>query len=163
MIIDNKGKLFGKVSIVDIMIVLVVLAAIAGVAYKVTRNDSITPFAKLDTIQTELYFEEMTDFAAESLKVGAIVKEQSMGATLGKVIAVYSAPSISYGVANDGSIVQTTKPGYSSVRIVIEGNGKYGENGVYFDNAAYYINSSYAFFVGNTKLWGQISDFRMKE
>ena len=40
MIIDNKGKLFGKVSIIDICVILVVVVGIVGAYFTVSTLNS---------------------------------------------------------------------------------------------------------------------------
>ena len=88
MIIDNKGKFFGKISIVDILIVLIIIAAAAGVYYKYGKSDTITPFTRTDKIQMSFYMEDMPDFVANTVKVGDIAKDRVQNVLLGKVTSI---------------------------------------------------------------------------
>ena len=38
MIIDNKGRLFGKISIIDILIVVIIIVAVAGIGSKFVKS-----------------------------------------------------------------------------------------------------------------------------
>ena len=53
MLIDEKGRLFGKINIVDFLVVAVILLAIAGVGYKLISSSSIL-FKKSEKIDSFL-------------------------------------------------------------------------------------------------------------
>ena len=58
MIIDDKGKLFGKISIIDLLVVCLILAGIAGAYYKFGRSKTISPFVKPDKIEMTFFSED---------------------------------------------------------------------------------------------------------
>ena len=58
MIIDSKGKLFGKVSIIDILILVVLIIGAAG-AFKFLKTRSALPILeKADTYIVGLYWKK---------------------------------------------------------------------------------------------------------
>ena len=67
--IDEKGRLFGKVNIVDLLIILIVLAAAAFLGYRFLGPDSNV--ANTEPVRLTLYCEESADYAVEQLTEGA--------------------------------------------------------------------------------------------
>jgi hypothetical protein len=142
MLIDSKGKLFGKISVVDILIVIIVVGALAGVAYKLKQSKVVTPLAKTNTIQVVLNCESTPDSGVKAIKVGDVVKDKVTTSVLGKVTRIETGPSIVYSTDSDGNIVVSSKPGYSSLKLTIEGTGVIASSGATFGSAEYYVNKS---------------------
>jgi len=157
VIIDSKGKLFGKISIIDILIVLVVIGIIAGVGYKFTRSKTPTVFTKQDTLEVEFFVEEVLDAVANSIKIGDAAKEAVQNASFGTVKDIKIDKAISYAADDKGEYKVSSRPGYSSVVITTEAKGIYGSNGTTIGSAEYYIGSYMTLRVGNAALYGRIT------
>ena len=67
-IINEKGKLFGKVNIIDLIILVAVIAAALVVGINFLRGNTAAP---ADLLTMEFYSEEVSDFVADKVKVGA--------------------------------------------------------------------------------------------
>lgn len=159
MLIDSKGKLFGKISIVDILIIVVILLAIAGVGYKFTRSSLL----KQDNLEVEFYVEETPDYAAQAINTGDVIKDITKGSVLGTVTGKTVAPSISFAANSQGQYVASSKQGYDSVKVTATASGKYSQNSVTFDSAEYFIGQSYQLRMGNSAVYGRISSIKKKE
>ena len=149
MLIDSKGKLFGKISVVDIIIVVIVIGALAGIAYKLNKSNVVSPLAKSYTIQTVLYTDATTESSAQAIKEGDTVKDKVTGAELGKVVKIETGPSIIYGINADGKVVASEKPGYVSLKITVQGKGNYDSMGATFGSSNYYINKAMQYVYGS--------------
>ena len=80
--IDEKGRLFGKVNIVDLLIVIIILAAGAFLGMKLLGPDSAV--ANTQKVRVTLYCEETPNYVAEQLEAGAesgTAKTTSLSAT----------------------------------------------------------------------------------
>ena len=159
MFIDSKGKLFGKISIVDILIILVVVIAAAGIGYKFKSS----PLLKQDKLEVVLFIEEAPEYTAPAIKVGDSIREVARGGTLGTVTDIQVGDSIAFAANDQGEYVKSSKEGYKSLTITASALGTFSNNGVKFHNADYYIGSSYEFRVGNVALYGKIKSITKKE
>jgi len=158
MIMDKKGKLFGKLSIVDIVIVLALIAIVAVAGYKFIRPDTASPFTtKTDEIRLQFYAEEVPEYAAKAIKVGDPAKESLQNAGFGHVSDIKTDKSISWVDTDKGEYIAGTKKGYSSVVITLDGTGILSGNGVKIGNGQYYIGQTIVLYVGNSSLQGRIS------
>lgn len=166
MLIDSKGRLFGKVSIVDILIVVMILGVIGGVGYKFKKSSTSTPFAKKDTIQVTFYQPEANNYVDGTIKAGDIVKDKATGSVFGKVVSVKTDKAVSVGTNNDGQIVLASNPKMCSITIVVQGEGIYkdgkSDQGVSFDNTDFFINTSVQLRAGNTDVWTLVKSLEKK-
>lgn len=161
MIIDEKGRLFGKFNILDIVVVLAILVVIAGVGYKFLKSNTPTPFRQADRIETSFFVEEVPDYAAAAIKAGDTVTDRVTGSAFGKVVSVDVQPSVSYAPDQEGHFVRTSKETYRSVRIVVQGEGIWSEKGVTFGNIDYYINKQQEYRFGNVAFFCRIQNMQV--
>jgi len=163
MIIDSKGKLFGKVSIIDILILVVLIAGIAGAA-KLFKSKSALPIMdKTETYTVGLYWEESPEFAVSAVKAGDIVRDLERGGVLGKVIDIQIDKAITFVETDDGQVVVGSKPGYVSYHITLEGTGTSdGFGGVIFNGADYQIGRQLIVKVGGAIFQGRIDRLEKK-
>ncbi|NJD01774.1 MAG: DUF4330 domain-containing protein [Ruminiclostridium sp.] len=156
MIIDDKGKLFGKISIIDILVVCLVLAGIAGAYYKFGRSNTISAFVKPDKIELTFFSEDIPKYAGEAINPGDLVKDRLTDGVFGKVKEVALGPDIYYAANADGKMVKSSKEGYASLKIIVEGNGRYQDTGVTFNNKEYYVYNLLEIRVGNTAVYARV-------
>ena len=163
MIIDDKGRLFGKISIVDILIVAVLVLAIGGVYYKFGRSGTATPFSKSDTIEITFYQEDTQSFNATSIKVGDVVKDRQQNITLGMVVSVTVGPDVVFYPNSDGKVVSSSKEGYSSVKFTVRGQGIYSDTAFSMGGMEYYVNKYFETRVGKVNIYPRITSFEKVE
>lgn len=163
MIFDKKGKLFGKISIVDIIVVVIIVAVVGGLYYKFGKSGTATPFTKPDTIRISFYHEDVPNYVINSIKVGDIVRDRVQGATFGKVTDIQIGPDIFYGLAETGrTVIASSRPGYSSVTITVEGPGTYSATDAKFSGIDYYIGKAVELRAGNTLCYPKVSAIEKK-
>lgn len=164
MLFDKKGKLFGKISIVDILVVLLIIAIGAGLYYKFGKSGTETPFTKTSTIQMSVYLESVQDYVVKSIKKGDVVKDRVQNVEVGRVVDVKVGPDISYFINDKGMVVQGSRKGYSSVTVTFEGKGIYSPTGATFGGVEYYINKNGTEWrIGNTSSFAKISSIKLIE
>ncbi len=162
MLMDKKGKLFGKISIVDVIIVVLILSLAAGAYFKFKKSGTVTPFTKTSTVQMSITMESVNTYVADNIKVGDIVKDRVQNTTLGKVTDIQIGPDISYFINDRGLAVKGSREGYVSLTITFEGQGIYSSTGVTIDGVEYYINKNATEWrVGNTFCFAKICDIKL--
>jgi len=142
--IDRNGKLFGKISIIDLGIIVLVLAFAAGVYVKFgvlnqtttsTTNETITITAKISAVRP-LYYEQ--------LKVGDAVFESDNETKIGVITDISKeAAEISY-VDKDGQTKKAPAQDRYDIYLTIEGDGS-------ITDGRYLMNRTYEIGVGSSK------------
>lgn len=163
MLIDDRGRLFGRINLVDLAFLLVVVIAVAGVGYKLKKSNTVTPFVKEDAIIVEFYQDEVPDFVVKAIKNGDVAGDYERGTVFGKVTGVKIAESKAYDADSSGRFVVSPKKDFSSVTVTVEGSGIMNSTGgVSIGNIDYFIGRTIIFKAGNCVLQGRISDIKKK-
>ncbi|MDK2799501.1 MAG: hypothetical protein PWP27_858 [Clostridiales bacterium] len=163
MLLDEKGRLFGKINIIDLFIIFVIIGAIGGAFYKFGKAN-VGPIVKQDNIIIKFYAEEAPEYAAKAVKKGDIATDDSKNTYFGIVTEdPVVKGSLSFGTNSEGQFVPSSKPGMASVLITVEGKGVIGTNGAVFGGVNYGVGHSMALAVGKSKLWVRVYDIQKKE
>jgi hypothetical protein len=162
MLLDAKGRLFGKVSIVDILVLFVIGIVVGGLGYRYTRSSSVV-MGKGDPITIEFFIEETPTFAAEAIKQGDLAADFQMGAVFGRVTKMTIGEAITYGQNSVGEIVKSSREGYSSLYLSVDGDGFLSrEGGVTINNVDYFIGHTTILRVGSAKIMGRVFDIKRR-
>lgn len=156
MIIDNKGKLFGKINVIDFLLILLVVLAVAFFAVKFVGGGAGAP-ASAETVRVEYYAEEVSDFVVDCIRVGDPLTDDAGKSNLGTVVEVITGPSQSYGTNEKGEWVRSTREDFASVRIVSEVKGRLTPYGVEIDGTPYGVGHSMTLRAGKAKIWLRVS------
>ena len=149
---DNKTKkgkkLFGIFTVIDVIFILIVIAAV--VFFFMKRSGT-----KVETKSFVIgfYSEEVSDFVADNLKVGARVVGDSDFDDLGEIIDIDLFDAVSYGNDAKGQIQLTSKPGYKAAVIYCKVNGQSNGYGLYINGHTYAPGHSFTFYSANAKLY----------
>ena len=97
--IDKNGKLFGKINVIDLLIILIVIAAAALVAVRMLGGESAD--GEEHRVRITFFGDYVGDYVPESITIGDPVTEHSFNTDLGKLVSFESEPG--YEVIYDES------------------------------------------------------------
>jgi len=158
MLIDEKGRLFGKINVVDFIVVAVIILAIAGVGYKVLSSSML--FKKAEMLEIVFYNEDLMQQIADSIKDGDKVKDSVKNTVFGEVVKKEVDKSIVFASNDKGELVQTTRPGYVSMKLYVQAEGVYTDTGYLINDTDYYVGRSLELRAGTSVIWTRIVDIR---
>ncbi|MGI6123640.1 MAG: DUF4330 domain-containing protein [Acetivibrionales bacterium] len=120
-VIDKKGRIFGKINIFDLIVLLTLLIAIGAVSYKVV-TDKIKASG---TAPTTTYIVTVKSFAmppsyTEALKKDDRVYFDNDGFVNAKIIDVREEPAMITVQTADGNLIETQSPNLVDVTIDLE-------------------------------------------
>ena len=164
MIIDDKGRLFRKINLIDLLIILIVIAAGIFVFGKYGKAKIMTPFDKQEPIIITFAIEGLPEYAADSISDGDTTIDKVSSSVIGKVVkgSIQKDPDIFYAPDQNGIMIRSSRDGYCSLTFSVEGTGKFIENGVNVSNTEYYIYRPTDVRVGYTILYTRIKDIKRK-
>lgn len=159
MLIDNRGRLFGKISIADIVIVGVVLALILfGLKYFSNNNDGSAPSIGTDKIRITFSADDIPADFTDALYEGAPVRVQKSELSFGKVTDVAINDSMYYGVSSEGKWVASAKPNYKMAAFTVEGTGTYAGDRALLEGVELYRGKYIGLVSGMTIFWAKVTD-----
>lgn len=162
MIIDDKGRLFKKINLIDLLIILIILAAGIFVFTKFRRANIVTPLAKQEPVAITFIIESVPEYAANNVEVDDPVTDRVTSSYLGKVTKVEKKPDISYAADENGKYIRSSKEGYCSLEFTVEGSGVFNGKVVNIGNTNYYVYRDTTVYVGDTMLFTRIKNIEKK-
>lgn len=163
MIINKQGKLFGKVSIIDILAIVAVLVLVVGVYMRFVKPDATS----VDTGVSSSVFEYDIDVNAvrigtvEALKAGGPVMDVTTKEEMGEIVSVAERPAYDTHVMADGTYRNAEVPDRYDVTVTVRVNGKISADGFYTkQNKQIAPGSSYTFAGKLAQTSGIVSDVR---
>jgi len=160
MIIDSNGRLFGKVSVIDVLIVALVVAAgfFLATRYLLPSNNPISAGSSLDELEIKFYSEEVNNFVVDAIKEGDSAKEFAQYANFGTVVKVERADSITWVGDFDGIINPSSKDGYySSITVTTRVRGRINDIGFELDGTNYFVGKTVIMQFGKAGFQGRIA------
>lgn len=127
-VMNKQGLLFGKVSIIDVFIVVFVVAVLALGFMKLTEEKGSTFVSTTHEYNMDVLFKALFDGFPEEMAVGDVVYDDRTGGSLGTITAIETTPAVDEVEAADGSIVKSVIPDRYDVVISLEGQGTYNKH-----------------------------------
>ncbi|MCL2603646.1 MAG: DUF4330 domain-containing protein [Defluviitaleaceae bacterium] len=159
MIIDKEAKLFGKINIIDALIVIAVIALVAFGAYQLRSGRGLIGGESREFILT-FFTEEIEDWAVEGIRTGDNVFDHLTGLYLGTVESIRIDDSIVWNADQYGNTVRSTKEGFSSMEVRVRVTGTTREHGVYIAGNRYGIGMNRPIRAGGNAVFTRISGLR---
>jgi len=143
---DKNGRLFGKVSIIDLFVILLIAAIAAGVVFRFGFSGAVARNDNLNIVYT-VKINGVRDFTLDYYVVGTPVYERFSGNRIGVVSDVRHEPAFVNHVMDDGSVVNMERPGIIIIYVDIETKG-------FSTERSYFTEESFELRVGGqVSLW----------
>ena len=162
MIIDKKGKVFGKINIIDLLVLLIILGVGAFFGMRILSQTG--QVSNKETIIMKYYIEEVNDFVIERIKVGDALLDDQRNVSLGVVCEEPTImESVSWGITESGEYKRGSREGFKSAIITGQVEGTMYENGVIVNSSKYAVGHSFTLKAGDAKLYLRVYDISVKE
>ena len=130
-LIDEKGRLFGKINIIDLCLVLVIVLAIGGYFIKKNSVPKTQVEYKKITYTVEIKGIRKPTLEQFENKIGQALSIPNTGEFLGTVVAVKAEDSEGLAIDKNGKYVQTIQPEKYDIILTIETQGTETSKGVF--------------------------------
>jgi len=150
VIIDKKGKLFGKINIIDLCVAIFVILAVAVAVFKFSATPGSTSHESKTVIEYTLKVTEVRDYTVNQFKIGDNIYDEESGKCIGKITGVKKEDAKAVGLKMDGTHTETTKPERYDVIITVETEGTVNDTG-YFAAGTKQISSNSSIIISNKR------------
>ncbi|MCL1925056.1 MAG: DUF4330 domain-containing protein [Defluviitaleaceae bacterium] len=155
--IDEKGKLFGKVSLIDIF-VLVTVSLIVAFGVFAFGGQGISPFQDPIPIEISFLIENLETFTADSVFIGDPVFDHHTGASFGEIINIDRTPTVEYHPNAFGQIVASNLPDHYRLEITTRFYGHNWRNGIWVNGQTFFVGETIVIQAGDTNIFTNISN-----
>ena len=163
MFIDEKGKLFGKLNLIDLLIIIVLVVAAGILGYKFLSPALSSTEAATAVVQ--FYAEEVSDFVLDGnhIQVGDPLLDEVKNVSLGTITKIEIDDPVSYGTDDQGRVVTSQRPHHKSLLITAEVPAQQYEHGMIVNASRYYVGHTFVLLAGQAKLYLRVYDISFKE
>lgn len=157
-LIDEKGKLFGKINVIDFVIVIIVIGLLAGVGYKlfIQDNNGVTEQpTKKEQVKITFMIKGCTPEVQEALKQGdkLIINNEISNV---EILNIEVSDNQTTTVNDQGEVIVTTNPTMIDMRITVETEADASKAGVSVNGEMMKVNADFVVettdFYGNSKI-----------
>lgn len=129
-IIDNNGRLFGKISVIDVVVLLVIVCMGAALFMKTNTMTHTSVESAGDTITYQVIFHGVPTFVQDHLRVGDKMFDDdnlTVG-SLGEIIEIQYLPGTELIEFDDGTVAFAPKEDSVNVLVTVRGTGRISGN-----------------------------------
>jgi hypothetical protein len=148
-IIDEKGRLFGRVSIIDILIVLAVIGLGLGFIYKRISPEVMQIVNADATFYVTLATNRLRSFSVEAISEGDLMFKQHDRQSLGRIVKLEIKPATDYLLRPDGTAELAEMEDRYQTFITVQCTGAITDAGYYVNGSMHIAEGSEMVLVSN--------------
>jgi hypothetical protein len=135
--IDKNGRLFGKISIIDVLVIAIVILMAVALSFKGRQTYTSTSVTKTP-ITYQVQVSGVRTYVADAIHEGDELYDQdyTSGGSLGEIISIEVTPALKLAEFSDGSISSVSAEDCVSLLLTVRGEGVFTD-GRYMLNRVY--------------------------
>lgn len=150
--LDERGRIFGKVNVVDILVLLVIIAVVAFAVMRMTGSSSTSV-----SVRVVYTAKAIRQVSIPAFQTGAVVRDDG-GTVLGKVEGpVTVKPTLEEFLTPAGELKAFESLVFSDVDIVVVGEGRVSGDNVRIGSTLLVKNEKVILIVDENKLQTEIT------
>lgn len=163
-LIDRNGRLFGKVSVIDLIVVAVVLVLAVALNMKNNHLSHTSTSVTNDPITYQVLVSGSRNYVADAVREGDLMFDQdrSSGGTLGKILSIEVLPGSKMAELNDGTVEVIPAEDCVNLLLTVQGEGIVSDGRVLL-NRIYDlgVNSARNFYTKYAQFTGTVTDIQL--
>jgi len=129
VLIDSKGRLFGKINLLDLVVLLAILAVAGRFAYGAVKGPAAAPAGQDQVIEMTLRIPAVTDWTVDVIKVGDELYDSKSNTRMGKIVETWTEPAVVVREMPDG-IVPHVSDTHFDLYVTVRGPARVSPNGI---------------------------------
>ena len=160
--IDKDGKVFGKINIIDLLIVLVIVAAIAVAGFRAVNKRAESAASNAQRVRITFFGDYVNDFLPDALTIGDPLSEYSGKTDLGTLVSfsVEPAKQMVYNEYTNTS-EEMDVLGHVWMTFTCETTGVLNSKGFTKDDVTFVVGGNYYINIGPTRTGCQLKSFEL--
>ncbi len=150
---DEKKQVKRRFNLLDAAIILVVLAALAFVAYKMMPGRNTATY---EEVYFSFYAPDIPDFVADEIYIGAPMIDVDRNIYMGEVVDFKVEDSVFWEANDEGVLVQSSRDDCRAVTVTTRVSGEPSAYGIRLSGVDYSVGHTVAIRVGFAKMSGAI-------
>ena len=161
-LIDEKGRLFGKINVIDLCVVLVLVLAVAGFFVKNASFDKAEKTTAPITYTLKVKAVRMQTVNELIATKGKEIRTPKLNELLGTIEEVTYTDAHDFVVDKNGSYVTSIQPDKYDVTVIVTTNGSETPKGIYTEGGKQlFIGEGVGIDTGNAETSGEIMNIKV--
>ena len=162
--IDNKGKLFGKINIIDLCVILIIIAAIGVTVFKFKFSAHSDVSDANGTVTYTVTTKGVRDFTVKQFKVGDKMFDKENDKYMGDVVSVSSEPAMDFITCADGSMKYVAMPERYDLTVVVSSQARIsGDEIITSGGKQIFLNQKGNYYTQTVITNSQITDVKVEQ
>jgi hypothetical protein len=142
-IIDKQGRLFGKISVIDVIVIVIVLLLGAALYVKFNVLEITSSTGELEPITYVIKVSGVREYTLNNLEIGDILfdEDNDSGNSVGTITDIEAEQAMAASELTDGTYVMAEIENCYDITLTIEASGLVS-SGRYFVNKNYEVNAN---------------------
>jgi len=158
--VDKNGKLFGKINLIDFLIILVLVLGIVFVALRFTGVIGGKEEQPSTPVMMSFFGTNVPDYVVDNLEVGAAVYDYNYDIIIGYVASWEDGDPLGYIVDDLGDVHKVNNDGERSLTLNVVSSVSFGEDygaTIEGENRIYGVGHTTLIYAGLSKLYIKVS------
>ena len=148
---DNKGKLFGKINIVDLLVIVIV----TYFKFNLSAHSDVT--TSNGQVQYTLLTKAVRMYTVDQLVKGDKIFDEESGKCVGEIVEVEYEPAYDYVIKNDGTPVYSQIPEKYDVKVTVLSDAVINNSGINANGAKFvYYNQKGIYYTKRVQVESQV-------
>jgi hypothetical protein len=148
-VLDEKGRLFGKLSLLDLLIVIIAVGLLAGFLYKRMSGEVVQLVNANDKFYVTIAGTKLREFSVNAIAENDVMYRQHDREPLGKVVKLTTEPATEYMLKTDGTALAAPMEERFTAYITLECTGSITPLGYYFNGVTHIAEGNEIVLVSN--------------
>ena len=145
-LVDRKGRVFGRMNIIDIIVIAVIVLLAAGAVYKFKFMDKTSNTVAMQDVTYTVRIEQVRDFIYDNIEIGDEIFDKASGNSIGKISGIEKEQSTDIIPLSDGTVVRGPVENRINIILTIDAKAVKNDSGVF-------VNRSYELLRGSKRLF----------
>lgn len=157
--IDERGRILGKVSLIDVFAVVFALAIVFAFYLRFFASDTTSAQAAgNDTFTYTVKIESVRQWSVDGFHVGETLWDSDNNTVLGTITSIEHTPATAEATLVDGTTKMVERENRYDIYLTIKADGLITETGRYFASRTYEIgvNTSISFYTKYCSVSGTV-------
>ena len=161
---DNKGRIFGKINIIDICVVVILIIAVAATYFKFNMSAHSDVTTSNGRAEYTILAKGLRSFTVDQFEIGDKVFDKESEKCIGEVVAVETAPAYEYITKTDGNIVHAQMPERYDLRVTVQTDAVINDKGINANSAKFlYLNQNSTYYTQTVQVEAKLVDLKIIE
>lgn len=160
---DKNGKIKGKFSIIDLLVIILIVGIIAGIAVRYGAK-ATTAVRSSAEFECELEVVNVRQYTVDALKKGGVITDKKSEVVIGEIVAdkVQEEPAKFVSTKADGQIVESELPERYNCKVTVKVKGKVSDDAYIMDDSnEISVGRNMEIFSKYVKTSGEIKSVKM--